>query len=108
MAAKQGQTQVAPTERRNMTLKQRIGELIGGNGRIRLRQINGYAPTRDFSTADYRYWDRARRAKARGLEISGLLLKPLARRWRRGCWATRRSGSRQAAQAGRDMRAPTG
>ncbi len=62
-------------------LKQKIGELIGGAGigsrRLHLRQINGYAPTRDFSTADYRYWDRARRAKARGLEISGLLLKPL-------------------------------
>ena len=61
-----------------MTLRQKIGELIGGNGRIRVRQINGYAPTRDMATADYRYWDRARRAKARGLEISGLLLKPLA------------------------------
>ncbi len=59
-------------------LKQRLTELIGGGGRIRLRQINGLAPTRDFSTADYRYWDKARRAKARGLEISGLLLKPLA------------------------------
>ncbi|MFN8451033.1 MAG: hypothetical protein U0521_21260 [Anaerolineae bacterium] len=33
---------------------------------------------RDFSAADYRYWDRARRAKAKGLEIGGLLLKPLA------------------------------
>ena len=61
-----------------LALRQRIGELIGSGGRIRLRQINGYAPTRDMATADYRYWDRARRAKARGLEISGLLLKPLA------------------------------
>src|SRR3954453_21983566 len=59
-------------------LRQKIGELIGGSGRIRLRQINGYAPTKDFSTADYRYWDSARRTKARGLEISGLLLKPIA------------------------------
>src|SRR3954464_2590658 len=59
-------------------LRRKIGELIGGNGRIRLRQINGYAPTKDFSTADYRYWDAARRTKARGVEISGLLLKPLA------------------------------
>ena len=64
-------------------LRQKIGELIGGSGadgnrRLHLRQINGYAPTRDFSTADYRYWDAARRTKARGLEISGLLLKPLA------------------------------
>lgn len=60
-----------------MDLRERIGELIGGGGRVRIRQIGGIAPTRDFSTADYRYWDRARRAKARGLEISGLLLKPL-------------------------------
>ena len=59
-------------------LRRKIGELIGGSGRIRLRQINGYTPTRDFSTADYRYWDRARRGKTRGLEISGLLLKPIA------------------------------
>ena len=61
-----------------MNVRQKITELIGGTGRIRLRQINGYAPTKDFSTADYRYWDSARRTKARGLEISGLLLKPLA------------------------------
>ncbi len=61
-----------------LALRQRIGELIGSGGQLRLRQINGYAPTRDMATADYRYWDRARRAKARGLEISGLLLKPLA------------------------------
>jgi hypothetical protein len=59
-------------------LRKKIGELIGGSGRIRLRQINGYTPTRDFSTADYRYWDSARRGKTRGLEISGLLLKPIA------------------------------
>src|SRR4051812_9040587 len=59
-------------------LRQKISELIGGNGRIRLRQINGDAPTKDYSTADYRHWDRARRGKGRGLEISGLLLKPLS------------------------------
>jgi hypothetical protein len=60
-----------------MGVRARVGELIGGGGRLRIRQINGLAPTRDFSTADYRFWDKARRAKARGLEISGLLLKPL-------------------------------
>ena len=59
------------------TLKQRISELIGGAGRVQVRQINGYTPTVDFSTADYRFWEWARRAKARGLEISGLLLKPI-------------------------------
>lgn len=58
-------------------LRARVEELIGGGGRVRIRQINGLAPTRDSSTADYRFWDKARRGKARGLEISGLLLKPL-------------------------------
>ncbi len=63
-----------------MGVRQRIGELIdggAGRGRIQMRQINGYTPTRDFAVADYAFWDRARRAKARGLEISGLLLKPI-------------------------------
>ncbi len=60
-------------------LRQKIGELIGGagRGRIQIRPINGFTPTVDYATADYAFWDRARRAKARGLEISGLLLKPI-------------------------------
>lgn len=33
--------------------------------------------TKDFGTTDYVWWDRARRGKVKGLEISGLLLKPL-------------------------------
>ncbi|HVU12159.1 MAG TPA: hypothetical protein VHD90_12820 [Phototrophicaceae bacterium] len=67
-------------------LRQKIGELIGGagRGRIQMRQINGYTPTRDFAVADYAFWDRARRAKARGLEISGLLLKPIGSK--AGAW----------------------
>lgn len=86
-----------------MNVRQRIGELIGAPGRIRLRQINGYSPTRDYSTADYRYWDRARRAKARGLEISGLLLKPLGSKvaaWTLGnapAWDVNTTGARHAA-----------
>lgn len=59
------------------SLKERVGELIGGAQRVRVRQINGYRPTVDMTSADYRFWDRARRGKARGLEISGLYLKPL-------------------------------
>lgn len=34
-------------------------------------------PTRHAGHADYGYWDRARRGMVRGLEISGLYLKPL-------------------------------
>lgn len=59
------------------TIRKRITELIGGAQRVRIRQINGYRPTHDMTNADYRFWDRARRGKARGLEISGLYLKPL-------------------------------
>jgi len=59
------------------TIRKRVRELIGGAGRVRIRQINGYRPTHDMTSADYRFWDRARRGKARGLEISGLYLKPL-------------------------------
>jgi hypothetical protein len=84
------------------TLKQRISELIGAPRRIRLRQINSTAPTRDFTTADYRYWDKARRAKARGLEISGLLLKPLASKtaaWTLGASLSWEAGSGMAGGA---------
>jgi hypothetical protein len=34
--------------------------------------------TRDTSRRDYAFWDRARMCRARGLELSGLFLKPLA------------------------------
>lgn len=60
-----------------------LSEIIGGPSRI-VRYFfptfdNGLtAPKRDVGRADSTYWDRARRGKARGLEISGLLLKPLA------------------------------
>lgn len=79
-----------------LTLRTRITDLIGAPRRIRLRQINSTAPTRDFTTADYRYWDKARRAKARGLEISGLLLKPLASKtaaWTLGASLTWEAGA---------------
>lgn len=41
---------------------------------IRWRNIS---PTKDIGRVGYGFWDRARHGKAAGLEISGLLLKPL-------------------------------
>lgn len=57
----------------------KLHELIGSARRLRVRsQPSSFGITRDASTPDYAFWDRARRGKARGLEVSGLLLKPLA------------------------------
>jgi hypothetical protein len=59
---------------------QLLQELIGGSQRI-IRQTSRITstllPTRDVGVTDYAFWDKARRGKADGLEISGLLLKPL-------------------------------
>ena len=54
-----------------------IRELIGRTART-FRKILPYsAPTRDLTKADYAFYDKARRGKATGLEISGLLIKPV-------------------------------
>lgn len=60
-------------------LRQRWRELIGAPGRLRVGTGKLWTsfPTRDTTQADYRFWDRARRGRARGLELSGLFLKPL-------------------------------
>lgn len=59
-----------------------FSELIGGPSRIVRYFFPSFdglgAPRRDVGTADYVFWDKARRGKARGLEIAGLFLKPLA------------------------------
>lgn len=57
-----------------------IRELIG---RVRsliitTRQRWAYRATKDLTRPDSAFWDKARRGLAVGLEISGLLLKPLA------------------------------
>lgn len=41
-------------------------------------ESNSYFATRDVSRSDYHTFDRIRRAKARGFELSGLFLKPMA------------------------------
>jgi hypothetical protein len=72
-----------------MALGQRIqttiAEIIGSPRRVitwlgsSLWGVVGNAlGTRDVGRADYAYWDRARHARVEGLQISGLLLKPIA------------------------------
>lgn len=58
----------------------RIADLIGGTKQLfRFRVLTGstYLNTADYSNADYSYWDKVRRAQVKGLELAGLLLKPL-------------------------------
>jgi len=62
-----------------MSLRSTIRAMIGRTRRFyRLRDISqSQTPSRDWSERDYAFWDKARRGKAKGLEISGLFLKPL-------------------------------
>lgn len=55
-----------------------ISELIGRVNRT-IRRIYTWssAVTRDYTKPDAEFYDKARRGKAQGLEISGLLLKPV-------------------------------
>lgn len=70
----------APMPRKNVM--QRVAELIGGARRIDFRwmtdRLRLSSPTEDSTRPDYAFWDKARRGKAQGLELSGLFLKPLA------------------------------
>ena len=60
--------------------KNPLRELIGSAKRyiIRFRSAWSTYTQQDLTQPDYAFWDKARRGKAEGLEISGLLLKPLA------------------------------
>lgn len=58
--------------------RQRIRDLIGNTNRGQTQVINTFSLlTVDARQTDYAYWDRARRGAVRGLETSGLFLKPL-------------------------------
>lgn len=64
-------------------LRTRIAEMIGTVRhvvRILSSRVRRYStmPTKDMGRPDYGFWDRARRGKAVGLEVSGLFIKPLA------------------------------
>ena len=58
-----------------------VRELIGrtrSSSQLWSRWWNTSTPTVDISRRDYSFWDRARQCKTKGLELSGLFLKPLA------------------------------
>lgn len=66
-------------ERRERKKAAQIAEIIG---RVqRTYNLNWRWPTsspsRDATRVDYKFWDKARRGKAQGLEVSGLLIKPV-------------------------------
>lgn len=53
-------------------------DLIGQVQRLTFRMSGISARySRDWTVGDYAFWDKARRGKAKGLELSGLFLKPL-------------------------------
>ncbi len=63
--------------------RQVIRELIGQAKRLQRYAVWRYnrsplTPTRDWSQADYAFWDKARWGQARGLELAGLFLRPLS------------------------------
>lgn len=63
-----------------MSMVSKIREMLGTKQRI-VRYSNQptsiLGPTFDYGRADYDYWARAREAKADGIELAGLLLRPL-------------------------------
>jgi len=67
---------ITATRRVRNTLRDMVGSVQRNRLRADLR--NQTTPTRDVGTTDYLFWRRAFLGKAKGLELSGLLLKPLA------------------------------
>ena len=57
----------------------RVRDLIGSTRRLGFSYANGSYQfnTYDINRADYKTWDAMRRGKAKGYELSGLMLKPL-------------------------------
>jgi hypothetical protein len=88
-------------------IAKRVREMIGVTRHVmrvvssRLRR-SSFSPTKDVGRTDYAFWDKARRGKAAGLEISGLFIKPLASKiaaWtlgRKPNWKTEDEPSQQA------------
>jgi hypothetical protein len=88
-------------------ITKRIREMIGVTRHVmrvvssRLRR-SSFSPTKDIGRTDYAFWDKARRGKAAGLEISGLFIKPLASKvaaWtlgRKPTWKTDDTPSQEA------------
>lgn len=61
-----------------MKFRQRLRNLIGHTRRLSFSTSQTAFFSRDINRSDYRTYDLMRRAKARGFELSGLILKPLA------------------------------
>jgi hypothetical protein len=57
-----------------------IRQMIGRAQKVTTTFKNWWSSpiTRDWSRRDYAFWDKARHCQAKGLELSGLFLKPLA------------------------------
>jgi 2'-5' RNA ligase len=57
-----------------------VAESIGNPRPYHVRWYDQYStvPTYDIGQADYEFWDKASQGKAKGLELAGLFLKPLA------------------------------
>ena len=56
---------------------QSVSEQIGAQRRVILNFRSPFDTFIDNQKTDYKYWDKARRCKARGLELSGALIRPL-------------------------------
>jgi len=54
-----------------------IRELIGRVATVQRNYLTWWRRRKDVTQVDAEFWDKARRCKAKGLEISGLLLKPV-------------------------------
>lgn len=81
-----------------------VQELISAVQHVRFRWLNAWTawPASDVSTSDYAFWDRARRCKAKGLELSGLFLRPINSKiaaWAMGERPAWKSDNPAAAQA---------
>lgn len=67
--------EIIPFDNSSPTLVQ---EQIGSQRRFEFRFRSPWDTWQDNNISDYKFWDKARRAKAPGLELSGLLLRPLS------------------------------
>lgn len=61
----------------DLTPKLEIKEQIGSQRRVVFKMASPWDSFIDSTRTDYKFWDKARRGKATGLELSGLFIKPL-------------------------------
>jgi hypothetical protein len=79
-----------------------VQEQIGSQRRFLFRFRSPWDRWKDINLADYKFWDKARRGKAQGLELSGLFLRALSSKissWAIGktpLWHTQNSTATQS------------